>query len=92
MGVGDPPHGDREHILPLIESVLEKVEFLDLLLPLLEEEATRSPEEGSTVEGTERLAALLEENARLRALAAELSNLLGDLPAQEWSAAFRLGR
>ncbi len=87
MGVGDPPHGDREHILPLIESVLEKVEFLDLLL-----EATRSPEEGSTVEGTERLAALLEENARLRALAAELSNLLGDLPAQEWSAAFRLGR
>ncbi|UQD99181.1 hypothetical protein [Bradyrhizobium japonicum] len=30
---------------------------------------------------------LLEENARLRALAVELSNLLGDLPSGEWGAA-----
>ncbi|WP_212496016.1 hypothetical protein [Bradyrhizobium japonicum] len=30
---------------------------------------------------------LLEENARLRALAVELSNLLGDLPSGEWDAA-----
>jgi hypothetical protein len=27
---------------------------------------------------------LLEENARLRALAVNLSNLLGDLPVREW--------
>jgi hypothetical protein len=30
---------------------------------------------------------LLEENARLRALAVELSNLLGNLSGREWSAA-----
>lgn len=30
---------------------------------------------------------LLEENARLRALAVELSNLLGNLPDGEWRAA-----
>jgi hypothetical protein len=30
---------------------------------------------------------LLEENARLRALAVELSNLLGNLPNAEWGAA-----
>ena len=30
---------------------------------------------------------LLEENARLRALAVELSNLLGNLPNGEWGAA-----
>ena len=30
---------------------------------------------------------LLEENARLRALAIELSNLLGNLPDGEWGAA-----
>jgi hypothetical protein len=30
---------------------------------------------------------LLEENARLRALAVELSNLIGNLPNREWDAA-----
>ncbi len=32
---------------------------------------------------------LLEENARLRALAVKLSNLLGDLPVREWEDAGR---
>ncbi len=94
MVIGDPPHGDRErlagdNVVPLIGSVSKKVEFFDLLSPLLEEGAARSSAEGSTLEGTVRISALLEENARLRTLAAELSNLLGDLPAQEWSAALR---
>ena len=34
---------------------------------------------------------LLEENARLRALAVKLSNLLGDLPVREWEDAGAAG-
>jgi hypothetical protein len=33
---------------------------------------------------TDEVFLLLEENARLRKLTVKLSNLLGDLPAQEW--------
>jgi hypothetical protein len=55
-------------------------EFFDLLSPLLEEAATF---EDHQLPRQERL---LKENARLRALAVELSNLLGDLPVRDWAA------
>ncbi len=55
-------------------------EFVETLSPLLGEAAT-FPEDESPPHNVLRLR---EENARLRALAVELSNLVGDLPEREW--------
>ena len=56
-------------------------ELLAALSPLLDEvDGLRGDE--APYQETDKLSALLEENARLRKLAVKLSNLLGDLPAQ----------
>jgi hypothetical protein len=54
-------------------------EFFDVLGPALEEVAGLQRDE-SPHQGTNDLVLLLEENARLRKLAVQLSNFLGDLP------------
>ncbi len=55
-------------------------ELFELLSLLLEEPATVS-DEGARRQGTDNdILLLLEANARLRALAVQLSNLVGDLP------------
>ena len=55
--------------------------LLAALSPLLDEVDGLRGDEAPPSE-TDKLSALLEENARLRKLAVKLSNLLGDLPAQ----------
>jgi len=52
-------------------------EFFNALSPLLEEAL---PDEGAPRQGIRNVLSLREENARLRALAIKLSNLVGDLP------------
>ena len=59
-------------------------DFFDMLSPLLKEDATFPNEDLPPQEPQDILSLLLEENARLRALAVALSNLLGDLPVREW--------
>jgi hypothetical protein len=55
-------------------------EFVDVLLPRLEEAVTFL-DDGALRQGTDNdLISLLEANARLRALARQLSNLIGDVP------------
>ena len=57
----------------------------DDALSLLEENALRGDEPALWGdEHTDDVHSLLEENARLRKLAVELSNLLGDLPRRTW--------
>jgi hypothetical protein len=65
MSIGHPPHGDDE--------------FFATLSPLLEEAEKLGANQAPRREADDLLL-LLEENARLRKLAVELSNLLGDLP------------
>ena len=55
-------------------------EFVDVLLPRLEEVVTLLGD-GALRQGTDNdLISLREANARLRTLARQLSNLVGDLP------------
>ena len=54
-------------------------QFLEMLSPLLEEGTFPGDDSPS-----DELLWVLEENARLRALAVTLSNALGDLPEKEW--------
>ena len=54
-------------------------EFFDVLSPMLQETGEPEGHESPHQESGELLL-LLEENARLRKLAVEISNLLGDLP------------
>ena len=55
-------------------------ELFDCLSRMLEEPVTVSAD-GARRQGTDKdILALMEANARLRALAIELSNLVGDLP------------
>jgi hypothetical protein len=55
-------------------------EFVDVLLPRLEEVVTLLVD-GALRQGTDNdLISLREANARLRTLARQLSNLVGDLP------------
>lgn len=57
-------------------------ELLAALSPLLDEvDGLRGDE--TPHQETDNVSVLLEENARLRKLAVKLSNLLGDLPAQD---------
>lgn len=63
-------------------------EFFAVLSPLLEEAAGLRRDQSSHQE-TNDFVVLLEENARLRKLAIQLSNLLGDLPGP--SASVRSG-
>jgi hypothetical protein len=85
MGIGHPPRNQKDR--PLGGNVVSLRhlgdEFFDLLSPLLEEAATFKDSQSPCRE------LLSKENARLRALAVELSNLLGDLPVREWEDAAR---
>ncbi len=96
MDIENPPHNKRDRLVVSLRGAHNVVrnpsdcgdEFFDVLSPALEEVAT-FPNDGSPRQGTRNVLLLLEENARLRALAAKLSNLLGDLPVRQWSAAGR---
>jgi hypothetical protein len=85
MGIGLPPRNKKDrHLGDNVVSLRHPGDdFFDLLSPLLEEAATLEDNESP------RLESLWKENARLRALAVELSNLLGDLPIREWEDAAR---
>jgi hypothetical protein len=56
-------------------------EFIEVWSSSLKTRAETFPEDDSP---SDDVLWLLEENARLRALAVKLSNLLGDLPSREW--------
>jgi hypothetical protein len=88
MGIRRPPHDKQDRLGVLLRSADNVVplrhrsdEFLNALSPLLEE-ALRDEE--SPRQGIRNALSLHEENARLRALAVKLSNLVGDLPVREW--------
>jgi hypothetical protein len=85
MAIGHPPRNKKDRRLGDNVASLRHLgdEFLDLLSPLLEEAATFRDNQSPCRES------LSKENARLRALAVELSNLLGDLPVREWEDAAR---
>jgi|KBSMisStaDraftv2_1062788.scaffolds.fasta_scaffold177172_1 hypothetical protein len=72
MGTGHPPQNKRDR-LDEFRGVADNV------LPLREENARLRRIESPCQESNE-LIRLLEENGRLRKLAIELSNLVGDLP------------
>jgi hypothetical protein len=83
MGFGHPPRNKQDlgALLRAADNVVSQQhrggdEFFDALSPLLEEVATLPDDESPL--------SLHEENARLRALAVKLSNLVGDLPVREW--------
>jgi len=88
MGIGPPPRKKQDR--PAADSVVSlrhpDDEFFDVLSPLLEETVPLENNESP------RRELLSKENARLRALAVGLSNLLGDLPAREWDDAARSHR
>ena len=83
MGIGQPPRKkqDRSGVDNVVSLRQPDDEFFDVLSPLLEE-ALRDEE--SPRQGIRNVLSLREENARLRALAVKLSNLVGDLPVREW--------
>jgi hypothetical protein len=84
MGIGHPPRNKRNRPGDNVVSPRHPDdEFFDLLSPLLEEAATFKDNETPSRES------LSKENARLRALAVALSNLLGNLPVREWEDAAR---
>ena len=89
MGIGQPPRDKKDRPGDNVASLRHPGdEFFDLLSPLLEETATFKDDELPR-QGLHNVLSLSEENARLRALAIELSNLLGDLPVREWEDAAR---
>jgi hypothetical protein len=90
MGIGHPPSKKKDRRLgdKIVSLQHPGDEFFDLLSPLLEKTATFKDDE-SPRQGLHDVLSLSAENARLRALAVELSNLLGDLPVREWDDAAR---
>jgi hypothetical protein len=88
MGIGQPPRKKQDR--PAVGNVVSlrhpDDEFFDVLSPLLEETAPVKDNESP------RRELLSRENARLRALAVGLSNLLGDFPARAWEDAARSQR
>ena len=76
MGIG-PHNRGADDVLPSPNRGDE--EFFDAVRPALEEFAGLQTDESPHRE-TNDLLLLLEENARLRKLAVQLSNLVGDLP------------
>jgi hypothetical protein len=72
-------HKKRE-VISAVDDAMSSDAFKLLSPQLLEEfDDDESP--------SDEVLRLLEENARLRALAVELSNLLGNLSGREWNAA-----
>jgi hypothetical protein len=89
MGIGHPPRKKQDRPgAGNVVSLRPDDEFFDVLSPLLEEAATSKNAE-SPRQDLPSVLSLLKENARLRALAVGLSNLLGDLPARAWEDAAR---
>lgn len=93
MGIGHPPRDkkDRRGDNNVVSLRRPDDDFFDVLSPLLEEIATVEGEESSR-QGRPNVLSLAKENARLRALAVGLSNLLGDLPVRRWEDAARCSR
>jgi hypothetical protein len=94
MGIGHPPR-NRKNRRRGDNNVVPRRrpddDFFDVLSPLLEEAATVKGDE-SPRQGLPSVRSLSKENARLRALAVGLSNLLGDLPVRRWEDAARCCR
>ena len=90
MGTGHPPRKkqDRPGAGNVVSRRHPDDEFFEVLWPLLEEAATSENAE-SPRQDLPNVLSLSRENARLRALAVGLSNLLGDLPARAWEDAAR---
>ena len=89
MGIGHPPRSRKERPGDNVVSLRQPDdEFFDVLSPLLEEAETSKDVE-SPRRGSHNVLSLSKENARLRALAVGLSNLLGNLPVREWEDAAR---
>jgi hypothetical protein len=83
MSIG--PHDKQDRLLRGADNVLPLPhrgddEFFDVLAPASEEVAGLQTDESPHPETNDLLLLLLEENARLRKLTVQLSNLLGDLP------------
>jgi len=93
MGIGQAPHKkqDRSGVDNVVSLRQPHDEFFDVLSPLLEEAATSTHNDPPGQEPHNMLW-LSKENARLRALAVGLSNLLGNLPVREWDDAARSQR
>lgn len=91
MGIGHPPRKKQDRLGVDNVVSLPGDEFFDVLSPLLEETATVRDDD-SPRQGLPNVLSLAKENARLRALAVGLSNLLGDLPVREWKDAARFCR
>jgi hypothetical protein len=87
MGIGNSPRDSKQG--PASSTGDAGVdEFFGALSPLLGDEASfpeREPPEDESP--PDDVLWLLEENARLRALAVKLSNVLGDLPDRAWKEA-----
>ena len=82
LAMGIEPHKKQDRLGALFLRC-RKDESLAALLPLLEEVAALPDDELHRQE-IHNILKLRKENAKLRALAVKLSNLLGDLPAGEW--------
>jgi hypothetical protein len=93
MSIAQPPRKrqDRPAVGNVVSLRHPNDEFFDVLSPLLEETAASKDDE-SPREGLPSILSLSKENARLRALAIGLSNLLGNLPARAWEDAARSQR
>jgi hypothetical protein len=72
-----------DNVVPCRSADGGEEEFFDRLSPLLAE-AVRVPGDESSRSETNNVLSLLDENARLRALAVKLSNVVGDLPSHFW--------
>src|SRR5258707_5727937 len=90
MGIGHPPQNKQDRLGVLLRAADNVVplrhrsdELFDTLSPLLEEAAT-FPDEEAPRQRIHNILSLREENTRLRGLAVELSNLVGELPVREW--------
>ena len=81
LAMGIEPHSKQDRLGALLLR-RRNDEFLAALLPLLEEVAALSDDESHRQEIHNMT--LRKENAKLSALAVNLSNLLGDLPVREW--------
>ena len=82
LAMGIEPHNKQDRLGALLLR-RRNDETLAALLPLLEEVAALPDDELHRQE-IHNILKLRKENAKLRALAVKLSNLLGDLPAGEW--------
>jgi len=93
MGIGHPPRSrrDRGRGDNVVSLRPPGDDFFDVLSPLLEEAAIARDDQ-SAAQRLPNVVSLAKENARLRALAVGLSNLLGDLPVRRWQDAARCGR